>query len=90
MQTLKKLICAKLGIEWTSAPLSYSQTFRAAKTSGSATGVHSYTTPARGSFFTQCETSWWCFCFGCDSWRMLHGQSCLLVCETAPASVIVR
>jgi len=31
MQTLKKLICAKLGIDWISVPLSYSQTFHAAK-----------------------------------------------------------
>jgi len=29
MQTFKKLICAKLGIDCTSAHLSYSQTFRA-------------------------------------------------------------
>jgi len=50
MQTLKKLICAKLGIDWISAPLSYSQTFCAVKTSGSTTGVYSYTTPARSSF----------------------------------------
>ena len=52
----KKLVCAKLGIDWTSAPLSYSQTFRAAKTSGSTTGVYSYTKPAHGSF-KHCETS---------------------------------
>ena len=56
MQTFKKLICAKLGIDWTSAPLSTSQTFRAAKTSGSTTGVYSYTTPARGGF-KHCGTS---------------------------------
>ena len=66
MQTLKKVICAKLGIDWTSAPLSYSQTFRAAKTSGSTTGVNSYTTPARGSFKHR-ETSRRCF------WRKLSG-----------------
>jgi len=46
--------------------------FRAAKTSGSTTGVYSYTTPARGSF-KHCETSRWCFSFGCDGRRMLHG-----------------
>jgi len=72
MQTFKKLICAKLGIDWTSAPLRYSQTFGAAKTSGSTTGVYSYTTPARRSS-EHCETSRWCFCFGCDGRRMLHG-----------------
>jgi len=37
----QKLICAKLGIHWTSVPLSSSQTFRAAKTSRSTTGVYS-------------------------------------------------
>jgi len=72
MQTFKKLICAKLGIDWTFAPLSYSQTFRAAKTSRSTTGVYSYTTLACGSF-KHCETSRWCFCFGCHRGRMLHG-----------------
>ena len=51
MQTLKRFICAKLGIDWTSAPLGCnSQTFRAAKTSGSTMRVYLYTTPARGSF----------------------------------------
>jgi len=40
MQTLKKLVCVKLGIDWTSAPLSYSQTFGSAKTSGSTMGVY--------------------------------------------------
>jgi len=89
MKTLKRFICAKLGIDWTSAPLGYSQTFRAAKTSGSTMGVYLYTTPARGSFKHR-KTSRWCFCFSCDSRRMLHGQSCLLVYETAPASVAVR
>jgi len=59
MQTFKKLICAKLGIDWTSEPLSYSQSFRAAKTSESTTGVYSYTAPARGSF-KHCESSRWC------------------------------
>jgi len=49
---LKKLICAKPGIDSTSAPLSYSQTFCAAKTSGSTTGVYSYTTPG----FKHCKT----------------------------------
>jgi len=69
MQTLKKLICAKLGIDYTFAPLSYSQTFRAAKTFGSTIGVYSYTTPACGSF-KHCKTSWWCFCFDCDDRHM--------------------
>jgi len=35
-------------------------------------GVYSYTTPARGGF-KRCETSRWCFCFGCDGRRTLHG-----------------
>jgi len=56
METSKKFICAKLGIHWTSAPLNYSQTFHAAKTSESTTGVYSYTTPAHGSL-KHCETS---------------------------------
>jgi len=68
----KKIICAKLGIDWISAPLSYSQMFRASKTSGSTTGVYSYTTPAHGSF-KHCETSRWCFCFGCDGRHTLNG-----------------
>jgi len=66
-----KLICAKLGIDWTSAPQSTSQTFCATKTSGSITGVYSYTTPRRGGF-THCETSRWSFCFGCELWRPTH------------------
>jgi len=52
--------------------LSTSQTFRAAKTSRSITGVYSYTTRARGGF-KHCETSRWCFCFSCDGRRTLHG-----------------
>jgi len=54
--TFKKLICAKLGIDWTSAPFSYSQMFRAVKTSESTTEVYSCTTRARGSF-KHCKTS---------------------------------
>jgi len=61
-----------LGIDWISAPSSYSQTFCTAKTSRSTTGVYLYTTPARCSF-KHCETSRWCFCFGRDGRRMLHG-----------------
>jgi len=63
MQTFKKPNFAKLGIDWTSAPLSYSQTFCAAKTSGSTTGVYLYTTHACGSF-KHCKTSRW--------WRPTH------------------
>jgi len=52
-----KLICAKLGIDWTSAPqVTVSQTFRVAKTFWSTTGVYSYTTPVGGGF-KHCETS---------------------------------
>jgi len=40
-----KLICAKLGIDWTSAPLAPVKLFVAAKTPDSRTGVYSYTTP---------------------------------------------
>jgi len=72
MQTLKKLSCAKLSIDWTFAPSSYSQTFCAVKTSRSTVGVYSYTTPARGSF-KHFEILQWCFCFGCNGRRMLHG-----------------
>jgi len=42
------------------------------KTSGSTTGVYSYTTRAHGGF-KHCETYRWCFCFGCDRRRTLHG-----------------
>jgi len=50
-----KLISAKLGIDWTSA-LQVPVKLHTAKTSGSTTGVYSYTTPARGGF-KHCETS---------------------------------
>jgi len=71
-----KLICAKLGIDWTSAP--YSPTFCAARTFGSATGVYSYTASTRGSAVwtinvKHCEMYRRCFCFGCYGRRMLNG-----------------
>jgi len=85
-------ICAELGIDWTSAP--YSPTFRAAKTSRSATAFYLYTASTRGSAVwtinvKRCEVYRQCFCFGCDGRRMLNDSSCLFVYENAPASLAV-
>ena len=78
-----KLIYANL------CTLSYSQSFRAAKTSLEiqpefirAQHLHVITRHRQTVSFKHCETFRWCFCFGCNGRSVFHGSSCCLFMET--------